>query len=236
MRALAQAHLAGLVVGIVCAGAQPAVAQEVTIVVKGLERPGGVTVAQPDKNGRLTVDAGPVDARGSRQPRSGRVVRWRSGDGAFLVFGFEATVQHSGGTARLELQAVGQEAQAMRVALGASTHWDVPTAGKSIPVAGTIVVHPALQNGDTLIFEVALPLGARENPGLRMPMLRYEAVLNDSGVGAAQVVSASSGTSTKAFSRAMRWRLPSALFDNDVPPPLVAPLPLVGRQPTRSAK
>jgi hypothetical protein len=157
--------------------AEPLVSSDVQLSIEGVSGPEGQTIVE-GLAGRAELDAGRVDLGGHQRPRSGRQTRWRHGLGGYIVWTFRATVVHSGSSARVEIEAANPDAKGLRFALGTDTRWDSDGAGRPLPAVGAAILHPALASGQSILFEVALPIRANSTAGRRSAEVRYSAVLN----------------------------------------------------------
>lgn len=155
---------------------QPSSSARVRVVMRGLSDPDSRTIAEQELD-RLEVNAGGIDALGTREPSSGRFVRWKVG-GGFLVWTFQATVYHAGTTARFELVALPSEADQLRFAIGTSTKWTAPGAGNPFPESGRALVDVGLTNGESVVVQVAHAVRSNDRAGPRHLKIRYAAALN----------------------------------------------------------
>lgn len=167
-------HWLGCLFGLVLS-ARGAQAQSATVVLEGVATRGHATTLE-DTN--PVLDAGVVDALGVRVPENGRIVRWQRQKGAYLVWTFKATVRHDGETARFELEAAGPDSNGLRCAPGTNTRWERPRAGIAVLPLASVVLFPAVVSGQSVYFQLAMPL--RDNAPLRTlrPGVRYRAVVN----------------------------------------------------------
>lgn len=137
----------------------------------------GRTSLYPSEGG-FRVDAGAVDALGLRSPSSGVLIPWGNGRGAFLVWTLRATVVHPGPTASFGLQAVGLDGRELRCAVGMQTDWTRPGAGRLLLPVGEVLLRDSLLSGDSLVFQVAMPMRRNEQIGSFEPKVQYMAWLN----------------------------------------------------------
>lgn len=162
--------------GVITAAPLP-IASDVQLTIEGVDVHDGRTVVEGIA-GRAELDAGQVNIGATRRPRSGRQTMLRTGKGGFVVWTFRATVVHSGVSAQLRVEAGSPDARSIRYALGTDTRWDAPNAGRQLPGAGWVVLHPALASGQSVVFELALPVRPDDAAGRRSAEVRYFAELN----------------------------------------------------------
>jgi len=156
----------------VAVAATTVLAQSAQVTIEAVSDAKGATAAVATDDG-LRVEAGAVDSLGARMPRSGRLVRWRSKRGAYLVFTLRATIVHDSSTVRFELAGDGLETQGLHVALGDATDWSQPNAGRPLALVGATTVHPAVLSGDHVLFQLAMPITNRDKPHPFTARLHY---------------------------------------------------------------
>lgn len=119
-----------------------------------------------DALGRINLDAGEVDPIGVRRPRSGTFVRWERGGGAFVVWTLRATVRHGDESVRLGVDVrPGPASGRLRFAMGEGNRWRRPDEGRPFSELGETVLHPAVVDGQAVVFQLALVLRDGERSG-----------------------------------------------------------------------
>lgn len=190
-----------LATAIVAAAATTAHAESTQITIEAVADARGETVATTTDDG-LRVDAGTVDAVGLRQPHSGRFVRWRNQRGAYLVFTLRATIVHDSSTVRFELAGGGAETLGFRFAQGDGTDWSQPDSGRALALVGTSIVNPSVQSGQSVLFQVAMPVHNSDKPRQFISHLHYAVTSNG------PVVTTPSATPAAGASKTVRAIVP----------------------------
>lgn len=81
-------------------------------------------------------------------------------------------------TVRLEIAGRGTGARGWRFARGNGTQWTGPGAGVAVPFLGSSVLHPLMQSGRAIVFQVAAPIRNNQRAGAIWSELRLRVVPN----------------------------------------------------------